>query len=103
MGFDVDVAVEGDIILGLWEGDHKGQWEAPSLAYAFHTSLTDAGVLRVAPADLDFPLAERGMAAGAEGFFMDIMLRDQPAPASGTPVTCAVLAARTAVPIGRKV
>ena len=92
MGFDLDIAVEGDIIIGLWEGDHKGQWEAPLLAYAFHTSFTDAGVLRVTPADLDFPLAVISAGAGAEGFFMDIMIREEPAPASGIPITWVLLA-----------
>ena len=92
MGFDLDIAVEGDIIIGLWEGDHKGQWKAPLLAYAFHTSFTDAGVLRVTPADLDFPLAVISAGAGAEGFFMDIMIREEPAPASGIPITWVLLA-----------
>ncbi len=83
LGFDLDMAVEGDIVLAFWRGDHKSQWEAPDFAYAFHASLTDAGVLHATPADLDFPGSREHRGADA-GFFMDVMLREEAAPEGGT-------------------
>ena len=74
--------VDGDIIIGLWEEDHNAQWDAPSAAYAFHTALTEAGVLRLTAEDLDFPgLADARADHEGElsGFFIDVMLQEQPA------------------------
>lgn len=53
--FEVDMMVDGDIVLGLWQGDTKGPWDAPACAYAFHTAFADAGLLRVSALDMDFP------------------------------------------------
>ena len=82
LGFDLDLAVEGDVTLAFWRGDHKSQWEAPAFAYAFHTSLTEAGVLRATSAELDFPGSREPLGADA-GCFMDIMLREGAAPKDG--------------------
>ena len=41
MGFDVNTAISGDITIGLWFGDHKGEWDLPALAYSFHTAFVE--------------------------------------------------------------
>ncbi|KAK9821793.1 hypothetical protein WJX81_005224 [Elliptochloris bilobata] len=51
---EVGVMVEGDVIIGLWLGDHKGEFDAPTLSYAFHTAFAPPGImLRAAASDLD--------------------------------------------------
>lgn len=74
------IQVDGDIVIGLWSEGQTAQWDAPSVAYAFHTALTDAGVLRLTAEDLDFPsLAEaRAHEGELSGFFIDVMLQEQP-------------------------
>ncbi|BDA44285.1 hypothetical protein COCOBI_05-4690 [Coccomyxa sp. Obi] len=74
--FDVDVAVNGDIVIGLWRGDHKGAWDPPSCAYAFHTAFVVPGLLQVGPDDMDFP----DSTAPAHGLFMDILLEEDTMP-----------------------
>lgn len=52
---EAGVAVNGDIVIGIWTGGHTAPWDEPSCAYAFHTAFQQAGVLRVPADDLDFP------------------------------------------------
>ncbi len=78
--FDVDVAVNGDMVIGLWRGDDKGSWDPPSCAYAFHTAFVVLGLLQVAPDDMDSP----DHTAPAHGLFMDILFEEDIMPVNNT-------------------
>ena len=78
MGFEIDLAITGDITLGLWFGDHKGEWDSPQLACSFHTLLDNVGVLRMSHADLDIPpgsMLGRSSLWQAD-FFMDVIVEE---------------------------
>ena len=45
----------GDVTVGLFLGDHKREWDAPAVAYAFNANFVQAGVIRLNAGDLDFP------------------------------------------------
>ena len=79
VGFDIDLPITGDITLGLWFGDHKGEWDSPQLACSFHTLFDDTGVLRMGLEDLDIPpgRALGKSTAWQEHFFLDITVEEQ--------------------------
>ena len=54
-GFEVGRPVAGDVTVGLFLGDHKREWDAPAVAYAFNANFVQAGVIRLNAGDLDFP------------------------------------------------
>lgn len=74
------MAVNGDIVIGLWRGSHKGSWDLPTCAYAFHTAFLVPGLLQVTPEDMDFP----GSIESDHGFSMDILLEEDTMPMSKT-------------------
>ncbi len=41
-GFVVEVAIHGDVTIGIWLGGHKRDRDVPALAYQFHTAMLDA-------------------------------------------------------------
>jgi len=41
-GFVVEVAIHGDVTIGIWLGGHKRDRDVPALAYQFHTAMIDA-------------------------------------------------------------
>lgn len=63
VGYDINVPISGDITIGLWFGDHKGEWDSPVMAYAFHTAFVDQVRCKHAPAKV---LAWFCTAAGAD-------------------------------------
>ena len=80
VGFDIDLPITGDITLGLWFGDHKGEWDSPELACSFHTLFDGTGVLRMTHQDLDIPPKStlgRSSLWQAD-FFMDITVVEAP-------------------------
>jgi hypothetical protein len=78
VGFDVNVPVEGDVILGLSLADHRAQWDTPALAYAIHTSFVTPGVTRVTGHDVEVPAAAPGLKSATTGpdFFMDVTFEE---------------------------
>jgi hypothetical protein len=77
VAIEVNMMIEGDIVVGLWRGECKGPWDAPSCAYVFHTAFADAGVLRVTAADMDFPDSERPAPAPSDpDFCMEVALME---------------------------
>ena len=54
-GFEVGRPVAGEVTVGLFLGDHKREWDAPAVAYAFNASFVQAGVIRLNAGHLDFP------------------------------------------------
>lgn len=53
--YEANQMVQGDMTLGLWFGDHKGDWEPPVLTYAFNANFVSSGVVRLNAGDVDFP------------------------------------------------
>lgn len=47
--------VQEDMTLGLWFGDHKGEWDPPILSYAFNANFVGNGVVRLNAGEIDFP------------------------------------------------
>ncbi|CAL8470256.1 g9798 [Coccomyxa elongata] len=78
--FDVDVAVNGDIVIGLWRGEDEGSRDPPSCAFAFHTAFVVPGLLQVAPQDMDSP----DQTAPAHGLFMDVLFEEAIMPMNNT-------------------
>ncbi|KAL0042664.1 hypothetical protein WJX79_007254 [Trebouxia sp. C0005] len=80
-GFVVEVAIHGDVTIGIWLGGHKRDRDVPALAYQFHTAMLDADQLLHVPAKkLDFPLGSplHAEAAHQEDVGMDIVFSIQP-------------------------
>ncbi|KAK9808786.1 hypothetical protein WJX72_003664 [[Myrmecia] bisecta] len=82
VGYEINRPISGDITIGLWFGDHKGEWDSPVMAYAFHTAFADHGLKRVRALHIDVPgnSAFDPEVAETEGFFMDIMLEEELLP-----------------------
>jgi hypothetical protein len=38
----VEVAIHGDVTIGIWLGEHNRNRDVPALAYQFHTAMLDA-------------------------------------------------------------
>ncbi|GAB4823685.1 hypothetical protein N2152v2_010731 [Parachlorella kessleri] len=76
---EINLAVKGDVTVAMWFADHIGEWDPPALAFAFHTSFVECGVVRATAKKLDVPGGAPAAVAQAEseGFFMDIILDDE--------------------------
>lgn len=57
---DLNIPVKGDIVVAMWFTDHMREWEPPALAFAFHTSFVECGVLRATAKKLDVPGSGQG-------------------------------------------
>lgn len=57
---DINLAVKGDITVAMWFSDHVGEWDPPALAFAFHTSFVECGVVRATAKRLDVPGGSQG-------------------------------------------
>lgn len=93
LGFTIDIPIIGEIALGLWLDDHKGEWDPPQLACSFHTVFDGCGLLRMVPDDLDLPAGSLLDAAvlKAADFFVDVTVVEQ-----GSPLNPAQYAPKTA-------
>ena len=77
----VGVSVVGDVTVAVWFGAYNlGQrlHSRPALAFAFHTAFTDQGSVRITCEQLD--LADAGLIPpeAAKGFFINVILTEQP-------------------------
>ena len=79
--FEIGKAIRGDVTVGLFLGDHKREWDAPALAYAFNANFAEAGVVRLNAGDVDLPCGQvDALAADAAGFWMDLVFDEESVP-----------------------
>ena len=79
--FRVDKPISGDVVVALYIGNYKTDWELPLLAYALHTAyLRGDDVVHADAKKVDFPHSPSSSTSILDGFHLDVMLTELPAP-----------------------
>lgn len=79
--FNARATVAGDILLGLWYvKDHIGRGEQPLLAFAFHTTFMDPGIVKIRGPNLDLNRRARNTGDDHQHLFMELSLAETNIP-----------------------